>query len=717
MKSLSSVLKTLTSFFKMKKSFILILGLIALVLIVSGLGTKKEGYEGVVNDRRFHMIGGDFLKTQAILNAIIKKGKDDKYTNLDTSNFKRDLENYGKAFVERQTYLLEVKQNTDIHDENGDGYTVVDRDGISVKDNPTGQTRSTSSATGESIQKIEPLKDNKTEYDEAADTLMTYFNKLNTDYAPIKMGIEILRKQSRRALLFMRPELTKYMPDLASDSEITLAINKYQTDNNIKDSELPEYDEPYLETDEGDSESESRRERMNKRIPQLKDEIDDLQDRIIRTYNTAIRNATGDGIDYPNSEKNIRQNVFKEALQNLKIAAIDYITANFERKSQTVIDQYSTKITEKSNIIKTHLDYGNKYLDATGEEKYTPLANKAEILESIKNLSDMLEELATLNLIKDNPDIAESDIDYDPYDTSVVYHSEYSTSSSGDWNDKDWDEKDWRHSDQKDYDREDREREREQRRRDHRDRRDRYKRDNYGDKDLYKLLEDHDDVFRSTKNHYLYDEQERQRARDKAREKERALERALEREREKARDKAREKERERASNKYKYLEDDDDYSGYTDYKKYYSGSSSSTGGSGSSSSTTGSGSSNMGSSSSNTGSSSATSRSSANVPPGDENLYMLKTQMVTPSCSASPSLGSSAEAINNGNNGSNGNNGNNGNNCRANKDSVIPPCPPCSRCPEPSFDCKKVPNYNMGADQTNPYLPRPVLASFSQFGM
>jgi hypothetical protein len=52
------------------------------------------------------------------------------------------------------------------------------------------------------------------------------------------------------------------------------------------------------------------------------------------------------------------------------------------------------------------------------------------------------------------------------------------------------------------------------------------------------------------------------------------------------------------------------------------------------------------------------------------------------------------------------------NNC---KPSPVPPCPPCDRCPEPAFDCKKVPSYGSAAN--NQYLPRPVLADFSQFGM
>lgn len=43
-----------------------------------------------------------------------------------------------------------------------------------------------------------------------------------------------------------------------------------------------------------------------------------------------------------------------------------------------------------------------------------------------------------------------------------------------------------------------------------------------------------------------------------------------------------------------------------------------------------------------------------------------------------------------------------------------PPCPACARCPEPAFECKKVPNYNSTNENA---FPRPVLNSFSQFGM
>ena len=46
-----------------------------------------------------------------------------------------------------------------------------------------------------------------------------------------------------------------------------------------------------------------------------------------------------------------------------------------------------------------------------------------------------------------------------------------------------------------------------------------------------------------------------------------------------------------------------------------------------------------------------------------------------------------------------------------------PPCPPCGRCPEPSFDCKKVPNYSKADGTSSDSLPTPVLNDFSQFGM
>jgi hypothetical protein len=81
------------------------------------------------------------------------------------------------------------------------------------------------------------------------------------------------------------------------------------------------------------------------------------------------------------------------------------------------------------------------------------------------------------------------------------------------------------------------------------------------------------------------------------------------------------------------------------------------------------------------------------IPEGQEDLYILKSQVVPPVCPACPPV---IER------------------CKNDKDKC-PPCRPCGRCPEPDFECKKVPNYSNA--QQNSYLPRPVLSDFSQFGM
>jgi hypothetical protein len=81
------------------------------------------------------------------------------------------------------------------------------------------------------------------------------------------------------------------------------------------------------------------------------------------------------------------------------------------------------------------------------------------------------------------------------------------------------------------------------------------------------------------------------------------------------------------------------------------------------------------------------------IPDGQEDLYILKSQVVPPVCPACPPV---IER------------------CKNEKDKC-PPCRPCGRCPEPDFECKKVPNYSNA--QQNNYLPRPVLSDFSQFGM
>ena len=78
------------------------------------------------------------------------------------------------------------------------------------------------------------------------------------------------------------------------------------------------------------------------------------------------------------------------------------------------------------------------------------------------------------------------------------------------------------------------------------------------------------------------------------------------------------------------------------------------------------------------------------IPAGQQDLYILKSQVVPPVCPVCPSA------------------------TVCPRQTPCQPCPPCARCPEPAFDCKKVPNY---ASSNDNYLPRPVMADFSQFGM
>jgi len=79
------------------------------------------------------------------------------------------------------------------------------------------------------------------------------------------------------------------------------------------------------------------------------------------------------------------------------------------------------------------------------------------------------------------------------------------------------------------------------------------------------------------------------------------------------------------------------------------------------------------------------------IPPGEEDLYILKSQVVPPVCPKCPS------PI-----------------CPAMDESKCPACPPCARCPEPQFECKKT----FTAAAFNPqYAPVPVLSNFSTFGM
>uniref|UniRef100_A0A6C0EFY9 Uncharacterized protein n=1 Tax=viral metagenome TaxID=1070528 RepID=A0A6C0EFY9_9ZZZZ len=80
------------------------------------------------------------------------------------------------------------------------------------------------------------------------------------------------------------------------------------------------------------------------------------------------------------------------------------------------------------------------------------------------------------------------------------------------------------------------------------------------------------------------------------------------------------------------------------------------------------------------------------IPPGSEDLYILKSEVVPPVCPACPTLPCNMQS----------------------EKETCPPCPACARCPQPNFECKKVPNYDTLAEE---YIPVPVLNDFSQFGM
>ena len=83
------------------------------------------------------------------------------------------------------------------------------------------------------------------------------------------------------------------------------------------------------------------------------------------------------------------------------------------------------------------------------------------------------------------------------------------------------------------------------------------------------------------------------------------------------------------------------------------------------------------------------------IPKGQEDLYILKSEVVPPVCPACPS-----PIIYNGSSSSD--------------NQKCPPCEPCGRCPEPSMICKAVPNYNA---INNNNFPQPVLNNFTSFGM
>lgn len=99
------------------------------------------------------------------------------------------------------------------------------------------------------------------------------------------------------------------------------------------------------------------------------------------------------------------------------------------------------------------------------------------------------------------------------------------------------------------------------------------------------------------------------------------------------------------------------------------------------------------------------------IPPGQEDLYILKSQIVTPTCPTCPACPAFSPAASDK---SMSTTSMMPASQQQQSKEKCPPCPSCARCPEPAFDCKKVPNYSA---MNNEFLPIPVLNDFSSFGM
>ena len=78
----------------------------------------------------------------------------------------------------------------------------------------------------------------------------------------------------------------------------------------------------------------------------------------------------------------------------------------------------------------------------------------------------------------------------------------------------------------------------------------------------------------------------------------------------------------------------------------------------------------------------------SDIPEGDDDLYILKSEIVPPVCPKCPDATVCPRA------------------------KPCEPCPPCARCPEPAFTCKKVPNYQ---SRNQSELPMPMLNTFAAF--
>ena len=86
--------------------------------------------------------------------------------------------------------------------------------------------------------------------------------------------------------------------------------------------------------------------------------------------------------------------------------------------------------------------------------------------------------------------------------------------------------------------------------------------------------------------------------------------------------------------------------------------------------------------------------SRSQIPAGEEDLYILKSQVVPPVCAVCPN-----PIVK----------------CPDSTDvTKCPACPACMRCQESPYECKKVPTYK---SFNQDFMPVPVLSDFSSFGM
>jgi len=81
------------------------------------------------------------------------------------------------------------------------------------------------------------------------------------------------------------------------------------------------------------------------------------------------------------------------------------------------------------------------------------------------------------------------------------------------------------------------------------------------------------------------------------------------------------------------------------------------------------------------------------IPTGQEDLYILKSEVVPPVCPVCPNLVCPEPKFD---------------------ETKCGACPPCERINNDNFECKKVPNYNAS---NSSILPVPVISDFSGFGM